>query len=130
MEQSQDGEYLKCLKGFVHYGAAADDKPPAGELKPVKKLRALVRYDEKHQPVYEFLFDIMCKKRWAKSVAGGPFTSEGKDKRHRRFNGVKAADSSELRCLNEGKVFAEMLGGESRAALSELDYRGGGEVLF
>jgi hypothetical protein len=128
MDASED--YMKCLKGFVHYGRAAEDRQPYKPLGEISKLRGVVRFDDRHQPIFEVLVDITGKKRWAKSVNGGPFVADGKSKRHRRFNGVKAANAGELMILNKKPNFSEILDTESANAVKQLDYGKSPMVVF
>jgi hypothetical protein len=125
-----EGSYLDCLRGFVHYGSASSD---SGEVKwgSVRKLHGVVYYGGDKQHVFEVLVDLKGKKRWARSVNGGPFAGSGGGKRYKRFYGVLPASASELEAINSEESFRMLLGPESKAALKKLDFQDGfGEVLF
>jgi hypothetical protein len=120
------------LKGFVHYGPSAADAPGPEDLwKDVKRLRGAVCSGQDGRRVYEFLIDIRGRKRWAKSVDGGPLSAEGAERRFHRFYGVKAATEEELETLNAPGNFSLFLDGQAAAALKRLGYKGGfGEEVF
>jgi hypothetical protein len=126
-----DAKVLKTLKGFLHYGPAAQDNPFTHERRHVIRLRGAVSLGDKQRPRYEFIVDIQGKKRWACSVDDAPLTSDGADKRHHRFLGIKAASIEELNLLNLPENRDSLFDGALQSALKRLDYDGGcGTVVF